>query len=137
MRVTIERANRQEMRQGYRWRVKVFDTPDPECLEIWEEFTLYATLPEAKAYAREKRKYAHFHNRRAAEINATYFADENDGLSIDCGGTGTRTCYCGGDNCVCGNNGEAECMGCPDCFEESEDFDPAEGFEESVTEDLP
>lgn len=32
-----------------------------------------------------------------------------------CGGLGTLYCTCGGDQCVCGWNGEAPCPGCPDC----------------------
>lgn len=32
-----------------------------------------------------------------------------------CGGHGYTRCYCGGDLCVCGNDGEIECYGCCDC----------------------
>lgn len=32
-----------------------------------------------------------------------------------CGGHGYMTCYCGGDQCYCGNQGEIECFGCVDC----------------------
>jgi hypothetical protein len=32
-----------------------------------------------------------------------------------CGGSGYMNCYCGGDLCVCGNQGVIECMGCVDC----------------------
>jgi len=32
-----------------------------------------------------------------------------------CDGTGVLNCYCGGDQCVCHNHGEAECFGCADC----------------------
>jgi hypothetical protein len=45
-------------------------------------------------------------------------------LSRRCQGYGTLTCYCGGDLCVCGLDGE-ECPGCPDCEgleEEQEDY---------------
>ena len=44
-----------------------------------------------------------------------WHADEAVGLECRCGGMGIRNCECGGDLCVCGNNGEAECIGCPDC----------------------
>ena len=41
-----------------------------------------------------------------------------------CGGTGYIRCYCGGDLCVCGNFGEIECDGCPDCYDyDDDDFD--------------
>lgn len=131
MRVTIERTSRKEMRNGYRWRVKVFDAPDPECIEAWDEYVSFRTLPEAKREARERRRYAHFHNEHAAKINATYFADVGDGLDSTCGGTGTLTCYCGGDQCVCGNNGEAECLGCADC-DDSDYASDDEGDEEAA-----
>lgn len=36
-------------------------------------------------------------------------------LDRTCGGTGMLRCDCGGDFCVCGWNGEAECDGCADC----------------------
>ena len=52
-----------------------------------------------------------------------------EGLRSRCGGTGILDCLCGGDFCVCGNFGEVECMGCPDCdYDEDSDFgyDPAE-----------
>jgi len=32
-----------------------------------------------------------------------------------CFGTGIVECLCGGENCVCHNHGEIECMGCVDC----------------------
>lgn len=32
-----------------------------------------------------------------------------------CGGLGWMSCHCGGDMCVCGNQGEVECYGCEDC----------------------
>ena len=41
--------------------------------------------------------------------------------SFRCGGHGYIPCYCGGDNCVCGNDGEIECDGCVDC--EPDDID--------------
>lgn len=44
-----------------------------------------------------------------------------DGLDQRCGGTGYLNCYCGGDLCICGNFGEVECLGCPDCKYEFED----------------
>lgn len=34
-----------------------------------------------------------------------------------CGGMGTLYCRCGGDQCVCHNHGEVECLGCEDCRE--------------------
>lgn len=40
-----------------------------------------------------------------------YFAP----VSGECGDTGSINCYCGGDQCVCHNHGEVECLGCPDC----------------------
>ncbi len=43
-----------------------------------------------------------------------------------CGGHGWMSCYCGGDLCVCGNQGEIECDGCEDCEpdrDEGEDVD--------------
>lgn len=53
-----------------------------------------------------------------------WHAGENDGLRQRCGGTGTLECNCGGDQCYCGNFGEAECFGCPDCEgERDEDWD--------------
>lgn len=35
-------------------------------------------------------------------------------LARRCHGYGTLECYCGGDMCVCGLDGE-QCLGCPDC----------------------
>ncbi len=43
-------------------------------------------------------------------------------LDRTCGGLGTLNCYCGGDNCVCGNFGEAPCYGCADCGHQDEDY---------------
>lgn len=43
-----------------------------------------------------------------------------------CGGTGYLNCYCGGDFCICGNFGEAECPGCEDCEGERGDDDDFE-----------
>jgi hypothetical protein len=37
------------------------------------------------------------------------------GLDTRCHGTGMLTCHCGGDQCYCDFNGEAECYGCQDC----------------------
>ena len=56
----------------------------------------------------------------------TYWhAGEGEGLEVSCGGSGVRSCRCGGDNCCCGNFGEAECEGCPDCdCEDDEDPTP-------------
>lgn len=45
----------------------------------------------------------------------TYYSGSGNGLSSRCGGSGMLDCHCGGDNCVCGWRGEAECYGCPDC----------------------
>lgn len=39
-----------------------------------------------------------------------------------CGGGGYIRCYCGGDLCVCGNQGEIDCVGCEDC-DPDEDWD--------------
>lgn len=41
-----------------------------------------------------------------------------------CGGTGSINCYCGGDLCVCGNNGSIECDGCEDCERDDDGFGP-------------
>ena len=43
----------------------------------------------------------------------------------NCGGSGILHCYCGGDICVCGNQGEIECAGCEDC-----ELDEDDHFEE-------
>lgn len=43
-----------------------------------------------------------------------------EGLEQRCGGMGVLNCFCGGDLCVCGNFGEVECFGCPDCEGEDE-----------------
>lgn len=32
-----------------------------------------------------------------------------------CDGSGDVDCFCGGDQCVCHNHGEAECPGCANC----------------------
>lgn len=45
------------------------------------------------------------------------FGDAESG----CGGSGTITCECGGDFCVCHHHGEYECPGCDDCRDH--DFD--------------
>lgn len=52
-----------------------------------------------------------------------YYADEDDGLAKRCGGLGVLRCYCGGDLCLCGNFGEAECYGCPDCEDVDDEGD--------------
>jgi hypothetical protein len=49
-----------------------------------------------------------------------------------CGGKGWIRCHCGGDLCVCGNQGEIECYGCPDC-----DQDDDECYPEDDDEPLP
>lgn len=46
-----------------------------------------------------------------------------DGLDSRCGGSGILHCHCGGDLCVCGNFGEVECDGCPDCEHDGPDDD--------------
>lgn len=141
MRVTIERANRKENRIGYRWRVKVFEAPSPDVIESWEEYACFRTLPEAKAHAKTKRRYAHFVNQQAKVWCAETI---EDGLEDGCGGTGILHCYCGGDMCVCGNNGETECLGCGDCDDsdyasddEGEEYagqDVDEGVADSIPE---
>jgi hypothetical protein len=45
-----------------------------------------------------------------------YFEPQRSG----CGGTGMVNCYCGGDQCVCHNHGEMECLGCGDCDNEDD-----------------
>lgn len=40
-----------------------------------------------------------------------------------CDGWGGLVCYCGGDNCVCGMDGE-ECPGCDEC--RNDDCDDAD-----------
>lgn len=50
------------------------------------------------------------------------------GRDRTCGGSGYLHCYCGGDFCMCANQGEIECMGCSDCDsewwdEDDEDFE--------------
>lgn len=43
-----------------------------------------------------------------------------------CCGTGSLSCLCGGDFCVCHNHGETECPGCSDCefwdWEDGDDY---------------
>ena len=41
--------------------------------------------------------------------------------SETCDGSGYMHCYCGGDFCVCGNQGEVECYGCKNCEREWDD----------------
>ena len=43
-----------------------------------------------------------------------YFDDEPQGYCDTCNNTGWMNCYCGGDLCVCENQGEMEC---PECGE--------------------
>lgn len=38
--------------------------------------------------------------------------DEDEGYCATCNNTGSIDCHCGGDLCICENNGE---MPCPDC----------------------
>lgn len=40
-----------------------------------------------------------------------------------CDGSGTLNCFCGGDQCVCHNHGEVECLGCADCENDDGDDD--------------
>lgn len=55
--------------------------------------------------------------------------DYRDDLDLEdgCGGTGYRYCFCGGDQCVCGEE-MAECLGCEDCdregYDQADDYDP-------------
>lgn len=45
-----------------------------------------------------------------------WYADYDEGLEKPpCNGTGVLNCYCGGDFCVCGHQGEVPCPGCDDC----------------------
>lgn len=37
------------------------------------------------------------------------FYDDDDFWCADCQGAGFTDCYCGGDLCVCENQGEIEC----------------------------
>ena len=43
------------------------------------------------------------------------------GLERGCGATGFRSCFCGGDQCVCHYHGGIECDGCEDCLGLAED----------------
>lgn len=52
-----------------------------------------------------------------------WHASEREGLDARCGGGRTLRCHCGGDLCVCGNFGEAECYGCTDCDDTDDDMD--------------
>lgn len=56
---------------------------------------------------------------------STYWHASTTGEGLDncCGGTRSLHCYCGGDQCVCGNFGEVECPGCEDCEGDREDGD--------------
>lgn len=49
------------------------------------------------------------------DLGEMWLADFKDGLNKCCGGSGVLECHCGGDLCVCGNFGEVDCVGCPDC----------------------
>lgn len=49
-----------------------------------------------------------------------------------CGGHGYQHCYCGGDFCVCGNQGEIECMGCEDCEGEDDDYRELEEYDDGA-----
>ena len=49
-----------------------------------------------------------------------------DPESDRCGGSGYHRCYCGGDLCVCANDGSIDCDGCEDC-----DRDIDDGLDES------
>jgi hypothetical protein len=68
-----------------------------------------------------------------------YWAETMDGERVwcaypereRCGGSGWMNCYCGGDLCVCGNQGGIECMGCVDC--EGED-DYGDDFHDDMDE---
>lgn len=44
-------------------------------------------------------------------------------LGRSCAGTGGVDCHCGGDLCVCGWHGEAECLGCDDCEMDADDYE--------------
>ncbi len=57
----------------------------------------------------------------------TYEELFNDWALSDCGGSGFRFCYCGGDLCVCHNHGEVECD-CERCDEDcwADDYDDFE-----------
>jgi len=58
------------------------------------------------------------------DLGELWCADEKDGLNLRCGGSLYLDCKCGGDLCVCGNFGEVECYGCPDCEDfEGEEFE--------------
>ena len=40
-----------------------------------------------------------------------------------CCGTGTLDCYCGGDLCICENNGEYECPHCYGDYDEDAELE--------------
>ena len=42
-----------------------------------------------------------------------------DFLDDRCGGLGTLSCYCGGDQCICHFHGQVDCDGCADCEDEA------------------
>lgn len=46
-----------------------------------------------------------------------------------CGGHGSMVCYCGGDFCVCGNQGTIDCMGCEDCERDDSDDEDADDWQ--------
>lgn len=49
------------------------------------------------------------------------------GYCHHCNNTGWLDCYCGGDLCVCENNGEYPCFHCDGGMAEDDDLD--EGFD--------
>jgi hypothetical protein len=48
---------------------------------------------------------------------------DDSGLELNCGGTGSLNCECGGDFCVCHYHGSTECPGCEDCEQDDDGFD--------------
>ncbi len=65
-------------------------------------------------------------------VSGTFDELFSDDVDEACGGTGTIHCYCGGDQCVCHNHGEIECLGCEDCEGEDDGYD-----EEDYEDDRP
>lgn len=51
-------------------------------------------------------------NAQPDELPDDWFDDDTEDWCETCQGTGTIECLCGGDLCVCDNNGEEPC---PDC----------------------
>lgn len=73
---------------------------------------------------------------KAKHMDGTnYWHAETTGEGLDncCGGAGVLHCYCGGDQCVCGNFGEVECDGCEDCDYGREDGDEDDYGDEDDT----